>query len=745
MTDTLAGDAGSKISETLAEIETRRLSGVLSIRQPTCRRSIAFDSGFITQILSDASKDDVIKIILRSSSAREQIKQLSSQAESLEETLPRILLQEGVIGEDELRKAEIKRVVEILDSILNDTQVKFEFQPDKVLTEPVMQLRVRPRDVLHKLQSREKIWMAIRKALPDYETVYELTERGRDTSLIGLFIPSQRIVYRFVDGVRSVRQMLFDCPISDFETLKVLAFFRSKQLMEPVKDTRDTAKTLPSKAPVSAANPLQDIESAETLYRRGDLVKAVEALECVEEKFPNNDKVMRLLREWRDELSSSIQSLIVTETIMPKLRQNWKEARNAQLSTQEAFILSRIDGSTRLKYLQTMTGINQNRFKRAIYRLYAMNLIELEAPKAQRISFIRETGRDEPERAEVKFEWSYDDLRKLYDKYTSMTYYEILDISPNATLENLRENFAVLSKRYHPDMYQGGQDIDPSCVSLMEQLFQIVHTAFRTLANPESRRQYDHIQQRTRDMLMDQVFAATPRADVGTQRYAGRYENDVRRPTPTKEEPFRKDKAEEKPSVKSRPKAKAGPQSQKPAGDDGKAGGGAPSVAGREQSQRTDSTDPLGTRAKAADDDSGDNGTKEERSARRFEKGMEAYRKKRYQEAEEAIISALKMDSHNKEYYHQLALVQLDWAKNLNDAELNVKRALTLDRENPDYYLTLARVYRKKNDHVMAERYYKSSLAWGIDDSSVVEKELKGMREEQEVGFLKKFFKKGKK
>ncbi len=60
-------------------------------------------------------------------------------------------------------------------------------------------------------------------------------------------------------------------------------------------------------------------------------------------------------------------------------------------------------------------------------------------------------------------------------------YYEIMQSSPNATIQTLENLFAHLTKLYHPEVPFSGD----------EEKFNQIATAFETLRTPESRRTYD--------------------------------------------------------------------------------------------------------------------------------------------------------------------------------------------------------------------------------------------------------------
>ena len=61
--------------------------------------------------------------------------------------------------------------------------------------------------------------------------------------------------------------------------------------------------------------------------------------------------------------------------------------------------------------------------------------------------------------------------------------YGVLGVSPSASQEQIRSQYRVLVRKYHPDLHPG----DTSAALMMEQ----VNAAYDVLGNPEERRQYN--------------------------------------------------------------------------------------------------------------------------------------------------------------------------------------------------------------------------------------------------------------
>lgn len=65
-------------------------------------------------------------------------------------------------------------------------------------------------------------------------------------------------------------------------------------------------------------------------------------------------------------------------------------------------------------------------------------------------------------------------------------YYQMLGISPQASVAEIRKAYALLAREKHPDRFQ-----DPEEKNRAQSTFQDLTTAFNTLTNPRSRQEYD--------------------------------------------------------------------------------------------------------------------------------------------------------------------------------------------------------------------------------------------------------------
>ena len=67
--------------------------------------------------------------------------------------------------------------------------------------------------------------------------------------------------------------------------------------------------------------------------------------------------------------------------------------------------------------------------------------------------------------------------------YGLRDYYEILNISKDASQNEIKSSFRTLAKKYHPDLNPDDKEA--------EQKFKEINEAYEVLSDPDKRRKYD--------------------------------------------------------------------------------------------------------------------------------------------------------------------------------------------------------------------------------------------------------------
>lgn len=191
---------------------------------------------------------------------------------------------------------------------------------------------------------------------------------------------------------------------------------------------------------------------------------------------------------------------------------NTKDARvithYANLSPEEGFVLSRVDGTATLSDILLMSPLAEIETLRCLYALMSSGFLEVGAksrevaPSAQKRqepievfhgpttrSTVAKKRASRPTSTVADLRTEQDIEAKLHSLSTG-TYYDWLEVHRTAETKELKKAFATLIMKYHPDRHR--PEILESVGNKLEAILAKVTQAQETLMDAQSRRRYDN-------------------------------------------------------------------------------------------------------------------------------------------------------------------------------------------------------------------------------------------------------------
>jgi curved DNA-binding protein CbpA len=184
------------------------------------------------------------------------------------------------------------------------------------------------------------------------------------------------------------------------------------------------------------------------------------------------------------------------------------------LSTIEGFVLSRLDQPMRLRELVLLSGQAEGVALRIIYGLALAGCVQRESwPSALK------TKPPKPRKPVIAppTDTEKADLQRFFDRIEgSESYYQVLDTAAHASLDEIKQAYYGLARRYHPDRFHGNVQVH----ARVESAFARITQAYETLVDPTQRGQYD-----ARLAARERIKATT---EATTQKPAITYEASVK-------------------------------------------------------------------------------------------------------------------------------------------------------------------------------------------------------------------------
>jgi hypothetical protein len=178
------------------------------------------------------------------------------------------------------------------------------------------------------------------------------------------------------------------------------------------------------------------------------------------------------------------------------------------LTPSEGYVLSRVDGSTSVAEIASMSPLGEDETLRCVYALVSAGVVELASRTLPPTSRIHAPAapkepvpapdlqkKETPEAAETsgREKEILDDIAAKHASLETADYYELLEVSPGASDDEIKKGYYAMAKKYHPDRHHLPQLREVQ--GLLEELFAKVTVAYQELSDPASRRRYDGARQ----------------------------------------------------------------------------------------------------------------------------------------------------------------------------------------------------------------------------------------------------------
>ena len=184
-------------------------------------------------------------------------------------------------------------------------------------------------------------------------------------------------------------------------------------------------------------------------------------------------------------------------------------AHYANLTPEEGFVFSRVDGTATLSDIVSMSPLDEVETLRCLYGLLASRFLEVGKKKSREVAPSLQKRQDpievfhqppmrtvakpkrDPRTASTADERRIqEDIEEKLRSLSTGTYYDWLEVHRTAAPKELKKAFTTLIKKYHPDRHP--PEIVEAAGRKLEAILTKVTQAQETLSNAQSRRRYDN-------------------------------------------------------------------------------------------------------------------------------------------------------------------------------------------------------------------------------------------------------------
>ena len=399
------------------------------------------------------------------------------------------------------------------------------------------------------------------------------------------------------------------------------------------------------------------------------------------------------------------------------------DLKSLNITPEEGFILSRIDGQVRVRHLVSLTGLGKEQTLKLIQSLVEKGAITIHQPRQERKAKPREEkapARIIIDPAKVpKGEGFKEYVEKLYEILPKIDYFQLLGVKRDASKKEIKKAYFQLSKVFHPDRYY--RKVEPEFRRRLQEVFKHINTAYQVLLDPQRKEEYlNQLKERGVEgadfelsLEVSKKVYTGPKLKLGLTR--------------DKEE-VKKEKLE-----KMKEKLKKSPiygQVQKAeriyqlALEDIRRGN---FKSARTNLKLAIQLDPLGGKKYQKELERLEQLEKQNQAEVLFQQGLSAQESGDYQLAYRKYSEALKIAPENPKILFRSAEIMVKYLNSFERARGIILKLLEIDEKKPEYYYLLGLAYKGLGQKRAAEVQFEKALALN-PRLKEAQKELKALK-----------------
>ena len=199
-------------------------------------------------------------------------------------------------------------------------------------------------------------------------------------------------------------------------------------------------------------------------------------------------------------IDKHLQALLRDERKLGFPRDPLKRFQDVNLKPEEAFVLSRIDGTQTAKDIFAVSPLPEEQTARTLLGLLEAAVIEPEGddvvePEQTRTA---ESAPSEPVdtsktlRGENGRDRDRISVERLYQEVRFQDHWQVLGIERGASEDDVKQAFFLHAKKFHPDRFR--RITDPDFQEKLSFVFRRISEAYETLSSPEAKARYESLQ-----------------------------------------------------------------------------------------------------------------------------------------------------------------------------------------------------------------------------------------------------------
>lgn len=229
--------ADFSIVEILQLLQIGKKTGVLKFKEGEFEGVIAFDEGLVYYAESSGEKGTIADRLIRerkiSSKSIRQAQGLLKIKKDEEKSLADVLIENKFVDARDLELSVKNVIIDAIFDIGLHKEAQFVFFQNEKHEDELAFLRLTSEEIGGELVRREKTWEAIKKKVPDLESVYVLSPEAADEASEIRLRPLEWKVICLLDGESTLQEICKRLEISPFKAGKIVYGLLAAGLIKP--------------------------------------------------------------------------------------------------------------------------------------------------------------------------------------------------------------------------------------------------------------------------------------------------------------------------------------------------------------------------------------------------------------------------------------------------------------------------------------------------------------------------------
>ena len=370
-----------ELAELLQWLSQGRKSGTLRINNGKVEKQIFFQEGTIVSSAASDPKEYLGHFLVSHGFIDElTLAKAMEMQEDNKMLLGKILLTIGAISEADLDRMLRLKAEESIYEIFTWTEGEFRFADGELPDYHMMPLSLSVTAVVLEGHQRVDEWKQIRARIPNSSAVPVATRELRSTEPD----PGVEKILALVDDDRSIQEIALQTHSGEFHVCRVLYEQIRAGRLKIVRPRQLKAEAPPPDQPNNG-----DKVDADTLLRIADqhidkreFSRAIRHLRAAQNLEPDSNRIKRTVEAAEKRITLAIRQDGVDMKAIPQLIADPTDLDSMDISPQQGFILTRVNGSYDIQTILKITPVPPLEAQVLFWKLYQAGHIELEPPKS---------------------------------------------------------------------------------------------------------------------------------------------------------------------------------------------------------------------------------------------------------------------------------------------------------------------------------------------------------------------------